>query len=118
MTTRHKVATTEELTDASRVIAEVNGQEIAVFQLDGEYHAIANYCVHQAGPLCEGELTCDTYIDENDWDWRIDDEATYVTCPWHGWLFDVTDGVNPHNPKYKVPTYDVEVDGEDIFVIR
>jgi len=118
MPSKHKVATKDELPDGSRVIAEISGQEIAVFHVDGNYHAVSNYCIHQGGPLCEGKLTGETYIDDNGWDWNYDDDEKHITCPWHGWLFDVTNGENIHNSKYKLPTYPVEVNDDDIYVVR
>jgi nitrite reductase/ring-hydroxylating ferredoxin subunit len=46
----------------------VGRRHVAVFRLDDGLHAIDNLCLHQAGPLCEGEI-----------------EDAVVTCPWHGW---------------------------------
>lgn len=117
--TRHKVATVDELAEnRSRVIADVDGQEIAVFHVDGEYYAVANYCVHQAGPLCEGKL--DGYMTGGDdgWEWRYEEDRRAITCPWHGWKFDVTTGRNVKDSRYAVPTYDVEVADDEVYVVR
>jgi nitrite reductase/ring-hydroxylating ferredoxin subunit len=43
-------------------------------------------------------------------------EGNVVTCNWHGWKYDVTSGVSPVNPAAKVPSYRVEVQGNDIFI--
>ena len=51
----HVVA--EALADGERVVAEVDGVEVGVFRVDGEYHAYPNACLHQNGPLCEGTVT-------------------------------------------------------------
>ena len=119
MTKYHKIATTSELsTHGDHVIQEVRGQEIAVFNIDGEYHAIANYCIHQAGPLCErGELT--GYVGEDqDGEWTWENEGQTVTCPWHGWKFDVSTGTNVNDQRYRVPTYDVAVEDGEVFIER
>lgn len=119
MTQRHRVADIDELAkDGCRVIAEVNGQEIAVFRHDGELYALANYCVHQAGPLCEGGLMGRVTTDDVGWDWTYDDEEKYVVCPWHGWMFDITTGRNPKDERYAVPTYEVAVENGSVYVIR
>lgn len=116
---RHKVADADDLAgDASRVIAEVDGVEIAVFRIEGTYHAVANFCVHQGGPVCEGELRGRTTVADDGWDWEYDDTEQYVVCPWHGWLFDVTTGVSPDDEQYAVPTYDVTVEDGAVFVER
>lgn len=119
MTGRQMVASTEDLAEnGSRVIAEVGGREVAVFKHDDGYHAVANYCVHQAGPLCEGDLTGCTVPGDDGWEWGYDDEEKYVRCPWHGWTFDVTTGANVHDRRYRVPTYEVEVEDGDVYVLR
>jgi nitrite reductase/ring-hydroxylating ferredoxin subunit len=118
MTERHPVAVTDEFSgDGSRVITEIEGREIAVFQYDGEYYAVANYCIHQAGPLCEGALSGHMATDEENWDWVYDDEEKYVVCPWHGWMFDITTGQSPKDDRYGVPTYDIEVEDSTIYAI-
>jgi nitrite reductase/ring-hydroxylating ferredoxin subunit len=116
---RHQVATTDELSEeGDRVLKEVKGTEIAVFNYDGEFYAVTNYCIHQAGPLCEGDLTGDMTLGEDGWSWEYDDEQKYIRCPWHGWVFDITSGQNTDDPRYQVPTYDVEVDDDQIYVLR
>ena len=81
-------------------MVEVNGKEIAIFNVGGSFHAIDNTCTHVGGPLCEGELT-----------------GTEVTCPWHGGVFDVTTGeVLGPPPGRAVNRYNVRIDGPDIEV--
>lgn len=75
------------------------GKQIAVFNVNGEFHAIDNTCVHQGGPLGEGFL-----------------EGTVVTCPWHAWKYDVTTGECTFNPRARVDTYTVRVENGDIQV--
>ena len=55
--TLHFVADLERFEGTDRVLADVEGREVAVFDLDGEFFALANYCVHQGGPLCEGTVS-------------------------------------------------------------
>jgi len=115
---RHKVADIEDLpADGSRVIVDVKGIEIAVFRVDGEFHALPNYCPHQVGPLCEGGLSGRIETDETGWEWNYESEERYIHCPWHGWMFDVTTGQSPDSDDYRVPTYDVEIDDGVIYVL-
>ena len=107
--TEHRVGTTDDLPeDGSRLIAEVEGREIAVFRIDGEYYAVLNYCVHEAGPLCEGELTGRVVQAADEWMWGYDDRRTVIVCPWHSWKFDVTSGRCIDDDRYAVPTYEVD----------
>jgi nitrite reductase/ring-hydroxylating ferredoxin subunit len=116
---RHKVGTVDDLpTNGTRIIAEIEGQEIAVFRYEDEFYALANYCVHQAGPLCEGRLTGKMKLGDDGWDWEYEDNEKCIVCPWHGWKFDITTGDNIDDDHYSTPTYDVETDDGDIYIIR
>jgi nitrite reductase/ring-hydroxylating ferredoxin subunit len=43
-------------------------------------------------------------------------EGQLVTCPWHGWQWDVTNGAGCTNPGAKLDCFRVEVVGDDLFV--
>ncbi len=94
-----KVATTSEIPKGSGKVVEVGGKTIAVFNCDGTFYAIDNTCKHRGGPLGEGSLS-----------------GTSVTCPWHGWEYDVTSGACSMDASIKVPRFDVKLDGHDILV--
>ncbi len=95
-----RVASTSDIAPGSGMVAEVNGQTIAVFNVDGTYYAIDNTCIHRGGPLGEGDL-----------------DGEVVTCPWHGWQFNVKTGVSVNNPSACVKSYQVKVDGMDVKVL-
>ena len=78
---------------------QVGATSVAVANVGGKFCAINSICAHECGPLGEGEL-----------------EGQIVTCPWHGWQFDVTTGKVVTSPNLGVDTYPVEVRGDDIFV--
>jgi nitrite reductase/ring-hydroxylating ferredoxin subunit len=93
-----KVATTDQVSQGQGHLVEIGGQEIAIFNVGGAFHAIDNSCTHVGGPLCEGELN-----------------GTEVTCPWHGAAFDVTTGQVLGPPAgAPVNRYNVRVEGSDI----
>ncbi len=61
----------------------VGSTMVALANVGGSFYAINNTCLHRGGPLGQGAL-----------------EGKTVTCPWHGWQFDVTTGkasMNPNN---------------------
>lgn len=95
-----RVAATTDIQPGHGIVAEANGKTLAVFNVDGTIRAIDNTCCHRDGPLGEGEL-----------------EGTIVTCPWHGWRFDVTTGSCVNNPSAKVAAYQVKVEGNDVKVL-
>jgi len=94
-----KVAEIGDIPPGTGKCVEVNGKEIAVFNVGGSFHAIDNTCIHRGGPLAEGEL----------------DGAT-VTCPWHGWQYDVTTGRNVTDDSTGVDRYEVKVEGGGILI--
>ncbi len=114
---RYKIAETDELAgEGNRVITEVAGKEIAVFKLDDEYYGVLNYCCHQSGPLCEGELTGYMSGGDDGWEWVYHDDKKIINCPWHSWRFDITTGENIDDNRYRVPTYEIEEDDGDLYV--
>lgn len=102
--------------EKSRIVAEVKGREIGIFHLDGEYFGVLNYCVHQAGPLCEGWLTGEMVIGDDGWEWDLEKENQIITCPWHRWKFDIKTGENIDDSKYSVPVYEIVEDDGDLFI--
>jgi nitrite reductase/ring-hydroxylating ferredoxin subunit len=112
---RHHVVSEAELAGTDRVVADVEGREIAVFNLDGEYHAVANYCVHQGGPACEGLLSGTVSVSEG-MELSYEQEGEIVACPWHGWEFDVRTGEHLARPQYRLPTYDVVTEDGEVYV--
>ena len=115
--TRYHVAGTEAFErDGDRVNVDVRGRDVTVFRYDGDYHAMLNYCVHQGGPLCEGSLTGRNTLGEDGWEWVYEADRKYVNCPWHGWRFDVTTGRSPDDERYAVPTFDVTVEDDEVYV--
>jgi nitrite reductase (NADH) small subunit len=78
---------------------QLDGKTIAVANVGGKFFVINNTCLHRGGPLGEGEL-----------------KGQVVTCPWHGWQYDVTTGRVAANPAVGVETYPIEVRGDDIYV--
>jgi NAD(P)H-dependent nitrite reductase small subunit len=93
------VAKLEDLGPGQCRVVEVNGNEVAVFNLNGTFYAIDNMCAHQGGPLGEGLL-----------------EGETVICPWHSWKYNVTTGICSTNPSRKVKTYSVKIENGQIQV--
>lgn len=119
MPKRYEVAPLDALSEpGDRAFVDADGVEVAVFNVDGEFHAMANYCVHQGGPLCEGELRGQFGIGEDGWEWTFDETERTVVCPWHGWKFDIPTGVNVNDEQYVTPTYDVEIEEETVYITR
>jgi len=74
-------------------------KDIAIFNIDGKFYGLSNICAHKGGPLNEGLI--DKY---------------QVTCPWHGWKYDVRTGNSPHEGGDSVDCYNVKVMGNKLYV--
>jgi nitrite reductase (NADH) small subunit len=92
-----KVATTSDVSPGQGHIVEVDGNQIAIWNINGTYYAFQNICPHRGGPVGEGEV-----------------EDNTITCPWHGFRFDLRTGTCAFNPAMKLTLYDIQVDGSDI----
>ncbi len=102
-TRKHFVTTVDELDESEHVIVDIEEREIAVFNLEGEYYGLLNYCVHQSGPACEGRLTGEVVEDE-DGELSYERDGEFVCCPWHGWEFDIksaTTSLDPTSIEYQ-----------------
>ena len=79
---------------------EIEGTPIAVFNVDGRYHAIEDLCSHEAETLSDGELAGDEII-----------------CPRHGARFSILSGQALSPPAYEpVATFPVQVEGGMVMV--
>ncbi|MBW8004696.1 MAG: non-heme iron oxygenase ferredoxin subunit [candidate division NC10 bacterium] len=97
-----KVANAEDILAGRGILVELEGDPIALFNVEGTFYAIRDTCTHSGGPLSEGDV-----------------EGDVVTCPWHGAQFDVKTGevTGPPAPE-PVTSYRVKVEGSDILIER
>jgi 3-phenylpropionate/trans-cinnamate dioxygenase ferredoxin subunit len=94
------VATRAELPPGGKKLVEVDGRAIAVFNVDGVFHAIDDVCTHDGGPLAEGELI-----------------GCEIQCPRHGARFDVRTGRPLCLPAIEpVAVHTADVRGDNIYV--
>jgi len=80
---------------------EAKGERIVLANVDGDYYALLDQCSHQDYPLADGEL-----------------EGTQLECIYHGARFDVCTGRATQLPAIRpVKTFEVEVRGDDVYVL-
>ncbi|MEX0801269.1 MAG: non-heme iron oxygenase ferredoxin subunit [Dehalococcoidia bacterium] len=95
-----KVASVSDVPAGEMLLVQVDGQDVVLANVDGQIVAFGNECTHRGGPLSEGIL-----------------EDGIVECPYHQGRFDVRTGeVVDEPPEEPIPTYKVQVEGEDIKV--
>ena len=90
------VARLDEIEPGSLACVKVGETELALARVDGEVYAVQGHCLHLQGPLCEGRL-----------------DGHVLSCPWHGWQYDVRTGENEFDRAIQLETYPVVIeDGE------
>jgi nitrite reductase (NADH) small subunit len=72
---------------------------ICIANVNGEYSAIDNVCLHRGGPLGQGMI-----------------ENGKVVCPWHGWAWDVKTGAAEQDARMKVAVYPLKIENGDALI--
>jgi len=93
------VAKVGDIPEGEGVAYPVNGRMVAVFNDQGEYQAIDDFCPHMGASLAGGHV-----------------EKGVVACPWHAWRFSVCDGAWCDNPQVKIDSFKCRVVDEEIQV--
>lgn len=97
---KHLVGSRSAVESGASVLADVGGTEVALFVCRGRIVATQGQCPHNQGPLHEGDVT-----------------DTVLTCPWHGWTFDLATGECLEDDSIELKRYPVEIEGDDVFVL-
>jgi nitrite reductase/ring-hydroxylating ferredoxin subunit len=87
------VARADEIAPGTLACVKVDELELAVARVGDEFFATQGHCLHLEGPLCEGRL-----------------DGTVLSCPWHGWQYDVRTGENEFDRAIQLETYEVRVE--------
>jgi nitrite reductase/ring-hydroxylating ferredoxin subunit len=95
----HKVALASEVTAGTGIERAVAGRVIALYNVLGTFYALDGICPHAGGPLGEGAL-----------------RGAIVTCPWHGWQFDVTNGRHALHPGVRHACYVTKIEEGAVYV--
>jgi nitrite reductase/ring-hydroxylating ferredoxin subunit len=94
------VARLQGLPPGTALPVAAGNRELAVFNCDGRVYATQARCLHMGGPLGEGRL-----------------EGCVLTCPWHGWQYDVRTGENEFDRAIVLETFEVVVEEGDVKVV-
>ncbi len=94
-----KVSTLTEVQPGTSKTCTVNGKEFGVYNVEGKVYTTENTCYHQGAPLADGRL-----------------EGKVITCPWHSWKYDVTNGQCTRDESIIIKTFPTKVEGDDILI--
>ncbi|MEO0530807.1 MAG: Rieske 2Fe-2S domain-containing protein [Planctomycetota bacterium] len=94
-----EAAALADLPDGQAIEVVAGEAILALVRVGDEVHALDGMCAHQGGPLGKGTV-----------------EGCTLTCPWHGWQYDVTTGRQKLSEHIRQRRYPVRIEGDTIFV--
>src|SRR5262245_16964850 len=96
----HTVARVEDVPTGTALVAAAGDTEVAVFHCEDGFYATQHACLHLKGPLGRGKL-----------------HGCVISCPWHGWQYDVRTGGNEFDRAIRLETYEVVVEDGEVKVV-
>lgn len=108
-----------EFEDGDRELIEVNGVEVGVLCVEGEFHAVRNRCLHDCGPVAEGTVgqkLIGEFVEPGKRVEKSYADEKIISCPWHGWSYDLETGEQLADDDIVLPTYDVVVKDGVVYV--
>ncbi|GAA2876339.1 Rieske (2Fe-2S) protein [Pseudonocardia halophobica] len=112
MSGRYVVGRAADIPDGGRVLVEVGGRQVGVFNVGGSFYGLINRCPHKGAEMCKGNVVAGL-TSPRPGEFDYDEDTALLMCPWHGWEFDVRTGQSWFDPRTRLRTYDVEVTGAD-----
>jgi nitrite reductase/ring-hydroxylating ferredoxin subunit len=106
-----------ELPPGTSTTVKAFGTTVAVFNAEGQVFALGNHCPHHGGPLCHGRIS-GTALPSQPYEYRYGREGRVLTCPWHGWEFDLESGRTIFDPSVGVRTYEAQIEDGEIVLTR
>lgn len=109
---QREIGDTDGFAEGKATKVDVEGIEIAVVNIDGEYYGISNKCIHKNLPMDrigdEQIVSDELREDDDNYTYgEINKEEKYVRCPWHFLKWDLETGFNPILKK-SIPIFDIE----------
>lgn len=95
-----QVARISEIPNWGKKVVDLDGVQVLLVNFKGEIFACENECPHQGSPLTAA----------------IVKDGPVISCPRHGYKFDLRNGACSDSPELTLKTYPVRIDGDDISV--
>lgn len=116
-----EVCPVDELSPGERRVVEIDSNEVGIFNVDEEFYALGNRCLHRGGPVCEGQVQSEIVADWPGPGQRTDERVSNtptVACPWHGWEYNLDTGDHIGDDEYSLSTYDVVIHNGMLYIKR
>ncbi|MGB0855968.1 MAG: Rieske (2Fe-2S) protein [Nitrosopumilus sp.] len=95
------IGKTEDISPGKMIKSSIDGRDILVVNIDGEYFATDDSCTHSGASLSEGKL-----------------DGCTITCGWHGAQFDCKTGKLVKFPAKirDLTPYNVVLESDNVYV--
>ncbi|AHG02163.1 hypothetical protein HALLA_19890 (plasmid) [Halostagnicola larsenii XH-48] len=114
-----EVKAVESFADGDHELVDVRGVEVGVVRDEDEFYAFRNTCPHDGGPVCTGPVSrklVGEFVGPGERVERSFSDEKIISCPWHGWSFDLETGENVADENIVLPSYDVVVENGIVYV--
>ena len=115
-TRRFFFASASEIPVGERLVRDVGGRSVGVFNVGGRFYALHNRCPHRGGALCLGPVT-GTALPTDDYRYEYGRDGEIIRCAWHGWEFEIASGRCLVDARMRARTFAVEQEGDDLYVV-
>jgi nitrite reductase (NADH) small subunit len=88
-----------EVPNFGKKVVTVSGREVLLINVKGSIFALENECPHQGSPLNAAIV-----------------KEGFISCPRHGYRFNLKDGTCVEHPEFQLTTFPVEISADDILV--
>ncbi|NMO94223.1 Rieske (2Fe-2S) protein [Paenibacillus lemnae] len=112
----HIVARSEDVPEGGHLLLQLEGREIGLYRVNGEFFALNNYCPHQGAPMCAGYVS-GTTLASGVYEYQHGRSGEIIRCPWHGWEFDIKTGLSLFSSRVRVKIYKVIVEDDQIGIV-
>lgn len=93
------VANISDIPNFGKKAVSISGREILLINVKGSIYAVENECPHQGSPLSAAVV-----------------KDGYISCPRHGYRFNLTDGRCAEHPEFVLATFPVQLDGDSVLI--
>lgn len=112
---QYEVGRASDILPGERLLVTVARQSIGIFNIEGQFYALKNSCIHDQAPVCLGSID-GAYLPSAYGEYVWGKEGQILRCPWHGWEFDITTGASIFEPSARLTTYPVTVIDDRLMV--
>ena len=111
------MCTEDDIPPGEHRVFPIGRHGVGVYNVNGVFYAIANYCPHEGGPLCSGRVHGRSVVaDHVPGGADVVREGEFIYCPWHQWGFELATGTTAVKPEWSIRTYPVKVLDKKIIV--